>query len=86
MVNESTFVKTAVNCGAESGSVKRWRSSMAWVNASSRSTVKELAFFGTVMSRWICSRNWRDSNSSPYKVDLSTVALVGSIELSGKLN
>jgi hypothetical protein len=40
-----------------------WRSSMAWFIGSSRSAVKELAFSGgMVMSRWISSRNWRDSN------------------------
>ena len=59
---------------------------MAWVGASSRSAVKELAFSGAVMSRWISSRNWRDSSSGPDKVDPRTVAPVGSIELGGKLN
>jgi hypothetical protein len=36
---------------------------MAWVVRSLRSAMKELAFSdGTVMSRWISSRNWRNSN------------------------
>jgi hypothetical protein len=36
---------------------------MAWVVGSSRSAVKELAFSSsTIMSRWISSRNWRNSN------------------------
>lgn len=70
----------AAGVGVELASGERWRSSMAWVGGSSRSAVKELAFSGgTAMSRWISSRNWRDSNSGPGKMDPGTVAPVGSM-------
>jgi hypothetical protein len=59
-----------------------WRSSMAWVVGSSRSAVKELAFSGgTVMSRWISSRNWRNSNpfsSGRDRLELDPATIPGS--------